>query len=344
MAKVKNAELESSHEEADTRLILHMQHASNFFSAVVCVADDTDVFILCLSFCKGAKSDWYLKPGSKNRTKLISLQKIAESLGGKMLNALIGLHSFTGCDTVSAFANQGKVKGLKLTQQNEKYQEAFSELGANWLLSETLAKDLERFTCELYAKGTKVDSVNELRYQIFSVKKADSSQLPPCFDSLKQHMLRAHYQAALWRRSLDQKPEIPNPTEGFGWTWSEDGSIAIKWMTGSPAPQAVLNLLSCQCSKSCTTPACTCVSNNLKCTAACKLKDCDNSAVVFQDEDEQEPCSAAETVTETLSDGEQEDENSFSDGEIVTENSCDDDEDYDYSEDEDDDYDSENIF
>ena len=42
-------ELESSHKEADKRLILHMQHASNFFPAVVCVTDDTDVFILCLS-------------------------------------------------------------------------------------------------------------------------------------------------------------------------------------------------------------------------------------------------------------------------------------------------------
>ena len=43
-----------------------------------------------------------------------------------------------------------------------------------------------------------------------------------------------------------------------------------------PAPQAVLNLLSCKCSRACKLPSCTCMVNQLKCTEVCKLRTCDN--------------------------------------------------------------------
>ena len=43
--------LESQHEEADGRMLLHAAHASTEgFPAVVICAEDTDVFILCLAF------------------------------------------------------------------------------------------------------------------------------------------------------------------------------------------------------------------------------------------------------------------------------------------------------
>ena len=35
-------------------------------------------------------------------------------------NALLGLHAYKGCDTVSAFSGKGKVKPLKLMMKNEK--------------------------------------------------------------------------------------------------------------------------------------------------------------------------------------------------------------------------------
>ena len=42
-------ELYSNHEEADTRLILHAQHASTMHSNVTIRSSDTDVFILMLA-------------------------------------------------------------------------------------------------------------------------------------------------------------------------------------------------------------------------------------------------------------------------------------------------------
>ena len=112
-----------------------------------------------------------------------------------------------------------------------------------------------------------------------------SAQLPPCEDTLKQHTRRANYQAVIWRRSLVNSAETPNPSQGHGWTTSEDGSLVINWMTGSPAPQVVLSLLSCICARSCRPNDCTCIVNGLKCTAACKLQTCSNMA---GDDDEPE--------------------------------------------------------
>ena len=85
--------------------------------------------------------------------------------------------------------------------------------------------------------------------------------------------------------SIVNSPETPNPSQGHGWTTSEDGSLVINWMTGSPAPQVVLSLLSCKCARACRPNDCTCIVNVLMCTAACKLQTCTNMA---GDDDEPE--------------------------------------------------------
>lgn len=56
----------------------------------------------------------------------------------------------------------------------------------------------------------------------------------------------------------------------------EEDRLVVNWMSREPAPVAVLELLSCRCKRRCQLPNCTCLSNGLKCTDLCKLKDCDN--------------------------------------------------------------------
>ena len=75
-------------------------------------------------------------------------------------------------------------------------------------------------------------------------------------DCQAKHALRVNYQAAIWRRSLQACPEIPNP-KGHGWELESDHDqqfLTIDWMTGSPAPEAVLELMSCKCSSGCKLP------------------------------------------------------------------------------------------
>ena len=47
-------------------------------------------------------------------------------------------------------------------------------------------------------------------------------------------------------------------------------------MTGIPAPNIVLSLTHCRCTRSCKPSDCTCFLNGLRCTAACKLQSCSN--------------------------------------------------------------------
>ena len=56
----------------------------------------------------------------------------------------------------------------------------------------------------------------------------------------------------------------------------DDGELVIDWMKGSPAPEAVLQLLACKRVRTCKLPDCTCLANGLKCTDMCRLQTCDN--------------------------------------------------------------------
>ena len=81
-----------------------------------------------------------------------------------------------------------------------------------------LSNKLEAFTCVLYAPKASTTMINKLRYHIFCAKKGEieSHQLPPCKDSLRQHTLRANYQAGIWRICLEKDPQVPSPV-GRGW-------------------------------------------------------------------------------------------------------------------------------
>ena len=113
---------------------------------------------------------------------------------------------------------------------------------------------------------------------ICAAGEIESFQLPPCKDCLQKHALRANFQAGIWRRSLQQNPTIPSPS-GKGWKFDvvdEREELQFDWMDGKPAPDAVLELLACHCTRSCKLPKCVCLANGLKCTDICTLKECDN--------------------------------------------------------------------
>ncbi|XP_078353848.1 uncharacterized protein LOC144638526 [Oculina patagonica] len=272
--------LSTTQEEADTRMLLHANHAAEDSSSVIIASEDTDVLIICLSVAPTFGCHLFIKCGTQNRERFVDVLKVAAAVGHNMCSALPGMHAFTGCDTVSAFGGKGKISALKLVQKNRKYQDAFSQLGKDWSMSSTLFSVLQEFTCKLYANRCPSNTVNDLRYQLFRAKKGEieSGQLPPCQDCLFMHSLRANYQAGVWRRALETCPRIPNPI-GHGWC-NEDGNLAICWMTGSPAPDVVIEFLSCKCTSVCKLPNCQCLANGLKCTTTCRLQDCNN----WQDE------------------------------------------------------------
>ena len=173
---------------------------------------------MALAFHDRIGASLFQKSGTRTRTKVADIRKVAATLGIDVCGALIGMHSFTGCDTVGAFAGKRKTSALKLLTTNRNIQCMFCRLGEEWDLSPQLINELEVFTCLLYApKGSSV-KVNGLRYNLFCAKKGEieSHQLPPCRDYLEKHTQWANYQAGIWRRCLEQDPQVPSPL-GRGW-------------------------------------------------------------------------------------------------------------------------------
>ena len=106
-------ELSSGQEEAHTCLLLHAKHAATLHvKAVIISSEDRDVRILCISFAHVIPVPIYQRCVLQHQARYVDISKIAGVLGKKVSKALLRLHTFTGCDSVSAFAGIGKARPL----------------------------------------------------------------------------------------------------------------------------------------------------------------------------------------------------------------------------------------
>ena len=104
-------ELCSNQEEADTRMFLHANHASqNGHQCIAIRSSDTDVEVLACYHQAAIHAAIVLISGTKSRARIVSIQQVCEKLGQEMCEVLPSLHAITGCDSVSAFATKGKKK------------------------------------------------------------------------------------------------------------------------------------------------------------------------------------------------------------------------------------------
>ena len=299
--------LSCRHEEADTRLIFHASHAANNgHKNVVLVVDDTDVMIIGVSHASDINGTLFQKRGNQNRTQLVNLTQISTVLGQEA-TALLGVYAFTGCDSVSSFAGKGKLPALKQMKKDKRFIELFHRLGQDLDVTEDDMALLEEFVCVLYGgQKLKVNNVSELRYLLFCAKGAEigSHQLPPSRGCLIKHILRANYQAYIWRRSLDPMVMLPGP-EDYGWKIVDD-ELAIDWTDEKPAPDAVIDMLSCKCRKPCNLQnKCSCHENGLPCTDMCKCTFCENK---LDEEDGDKDGVGDEEECEDMEDEEDEEE------------------------------------
>ena len=92
-AVVAVPDLFSDHEEADTRLLLHVHQAAQVFSSVTFKSPDTDVMVLSLAkpqYIHSGLLQFVTGPGSRNR--IINITELGIKLGQKLCQATLGLH------------------------------------------------------------------------------------------------------------------------------------------------------------------------------------------------------------------------------------------------------------
>lgn len=262
-------ELECAHEEADTRLLLHTQHAAqNGFKTAVIVSPDTDVAVIALGVLEDIDCKIAISCGKGKTRRIIDINKMSEVLGANFCKALPFLHSLTGCDSTSSFSGKGKKKVLSVLQNHPELQTIFQEIGSNENLADEQFQAIQKYVCQLY-NASNITQVNEARYHLFGTGSTEHN-LPPNDDCLKQHSKRAVYQAFIWRQCLVAKPTLPLPS-GYGWQLDTvSNELSIIWRTRNVAPSTILQTVYCKCQKmACQDGRCSCRSTNLPCTDLC---------------------------------------------------------------------------
>ena len=135
LSVVRNEILEicSNQEETDSRIALYAAYgARKEFRNIKVKSPDSDLFFILLHFALDLDSTLFFDTGVGNNKRLLNITCIAVQYGKKNCAALMGLHSFTGCDTSSAFRGIGKVKPIKVLEKKLTFEDCFGRLGESW--------------------------------------------------------------------------------------------------------------------------------------------------------------------------------------------------------------------
>ena len=234
-----------NHEEADTRVLVHLLHALQTSSLGMVHTGDTDVVVILLSNFHHIKAlnpaaDIWISFKAGRRTRMISLNTIATNLGTTTCKAMALFHAFPGSDSTSSFKCKGKRCCCKLMHEVPSLMEEFATLvDTPFQTSPRLTEVARKFVCRLYSNESNEDNnVDLVRMRMFSQKTRDVERIPPTSDALDQHLKRSVFQASIWT-------------------------------TAHMSMMPVLDV-KCTCKRTCS--LCKCLRAKLKCTRLCKCE------------------------------------------------------------------------
>ena len=269
--------VDCNHEEADTRIVVHILHALELGMKTIKVRTvDTDVVVILAGIFHELVetqplADIWIAFGKSKNYRFYNIADICAHIGEHKSRALPFFHAFTGSDTTSAFRGKGKKSAWQAWQAYEGVTETFEFLSYHPF--EILEKDsdhfrkIERFSVVLYDRTSPLTSVNEAREELFCRKNRAPDKIPPTQDALLQHARRAVYQAGIWTTSTQAQQIVPTPRE-FAWVKESDVWVLV-WITIPEVSKACRELVKCSCSGNCSnckcgpcSPLCNCNCNS----------------------------------------------------------------------------------
>ena len=275
-------ELDSNHDEADTKLVLHAKHAFERRETVFIRTVDTDVLVIALhhlhvALLKSADQNLILIMGMGKHKRSVSANAILANLPVSLKSSLLPLHALTGCDTVSSIARVTKQKAVKTVVN---HQIDLSQIGQSLQVSESVVSTVERMMTLFYGHYT---DITDARYHLLATKEITEYQLPPSLNAIKYHAIRANYQAWLWNQATTAQVDAPPPSD-HGWNQQ------LKPHTHDPCPPNA-KLVACACKTGCKSNTCKCRKIQLPCTDACVCKlvrECENTMAHASEETDSE--------------------------------------------------------
>ena len=192
-----------------------------------CVARtvDTDVVAILIgkfqhltTLCQNANI--WIAFGTGKSFTYYHINEIYEDLGTEQSLGLPVFHSFTGCDTTSAFFGRGKKTAWEAWKCYQDVTRAFTFMALNPHTKVDVDAEhfqlLEHFTIVMYDKTSSLERVDEARKEFFCQKGKTMERLPPTQDALLQHVKRVAYQAGIWCTSEQSEQHTPPPEGCIG--------------------------------------------------------------------------------------------------------------------------------
>lgn len=265
-------DLSCTHEEADTRLVLHAVNLSSQHSRIFVKCDDTDVLVILLYYwSRGMLStEVFMHCGHSGqdttRERYIPIHEIARKLGPSVCNILPAVHALSGCDSTCAIYRMGKRTAYSVLTENADALQGLAEFQD----TETFLKSARKFILFMHGKKAKnISSLNELRFHLATTTDKPASQLPPTEDAYEQHALRSLYQVTIWCQSHIAKPNIISP-EGHGWQVDSVNGLQPTFYKNESAPMEVRDVTHLYCTdKTCQSQKCQCWQAGLECIESC---------------------------------------------------------------------------
>ena len=256
-------EVEQAASDADTMIVSSALSEPNVPKAVV--GTDTDLMTGLIARVPEDSQRYMLRPGSSNST-VFDIKRLQNALGELKANLLF-LHSATGCDTTSALYNQGKKKAFKLLKANAGLAKDVLVFNMPNATKEELVSAGEKFLLHLYG-GADFSSLDSFRYYAYTraIAKKPANEtlnlatLPPTSDAAKQHIFRTYLQVQQW---------LGNELDPTDWGWKVYMNTLVPVPTiQPPAPERLLNLISCKCKTGCSR-GCGCRRKGALCSPMC---------------------------------------------------------------------------
>ena len=258
------------------------------------IGEDTDLLVLLLFHADVSKCTALYFLSDKVKSYVYNIKVLKQVLGEAVCNDLLFLHAFTGCDSVSRVFGIGKKFGFQRIIKREKTMKDCSEAFSLPNQSQDVVESNGCKAMIALFNADQKDSLASIRYNMLCKKVARAKmfvtpeRLPPTASACKFHSLRTYYQVMEWMGCCEEM----TPSE---WGWKVEGDKLVPVMTDkSPAPEALIQMIHCNCLEGCITLRCMCRKHGLECTSACghcQDGNCDNmknDPVIEDDEDDED--------------------------------------------------------
>ena len=250
-------------EEADTRMFLHVIHASAHGSLRVTIrSNDTDIIVLGLAlFPQLGLEELHVTFGTDKKYQIIPIHDMFRSLGLEKCLALLMFHSLTGCDSTTALFGIPKQtafqKWIETAERDCLILTAMlnltsPDLGSVILESNADVVIVERFVSSMFSQSSK--TLDEARLELFQHKGTSLTRLPMTSHTFSNKLKRSMYQSSIWVQSIVKTIRLPEP-EHWGFKKTDNSTLVFDWGTQLDIVSAKKwdTFRNCGCRKNCTT-------------------------------------------------------------------------------------------